>query len=188
MTGIENKKTLISVPSLIAALVVLMLVAFDFYERFFDQANVKGKESKVIAISPLTLPQTKPDELTKVNQSYQQYEEKKLIEQIEEPAGMSLAEQANQQGKLRMFFINDQQITLKAIIDNKSVPTSAIALLQISNIKTGEKSIEQLANNSQIYGYQLTINSNIQVTLVKVIDQDVDQEQTIFLTMYQPAS
>lgn len=186
MTGIENKKTLLNIPSLISSLFVLFFVSFDFSERFIDQTNLKGKESKVIAISPLTLPQTKPDELTKVNQSYQQYQEKMSIEQIEEPAGMSVAEQAQQHGELMAFFINDQQITLKAVINNKSA--LAIALLQISNIKTGEKSIERFANNSQVYGYQLTINNHTQVSLAKMIDLDTEQVQKVFLTMYKPAS
>jgi hypothetical protein len=106
---------------------------------------------------------------------------------------MSVDDQKKQQGELTEVFINNNKLSLKAVIrqgqgstvvsvkNNMSVKKT-VALISVVDLITGANKIERHAHNTQVYGYHLTIEKNTQIKLVKNSDSS---NQQIILTMYK---
>ncbi len=185
-------KTRLYTPTVIAVtLLIIIFLALDFVERFLASQDLESKTVDVLQITALKLPQTSQEKLSLIEQTYQHYQEPvESTEAENENVGMSKEQQAKQQGQLTALFVDDFQLKLKAVINGQNLSDgSAVALVQVNNLKTGEQAIERFNDNSQVYGYQLSINSNTQITLVKMIEQAEQQlEQKVQLIMYKAAN
>jgi hypothetical protein len=181
----NNKLTKITV------ILVILWCFFDALNRFTDKSINSNDADNAITITALSAPQLSERTFSELNKSYQQYISKNVDEKSKQ-VGLTAAEQAKQQGELKSFFIGDNKLQLKAVIQNK--PQNLIALIQVENITSGIKTIEKFSQNTLVYGYTLIIEKNTQVKLTKQkrksknhIDesgQEQSNPQEIILTMY----
>lgn len=139
----------------------------------------KNQTKKLELIKPMLLPQLTVQQLTQLNKAYAPFVNKTQTDKTQTKQGMSAAEQAMQQGELKSFFIGDNKLTLKAVIQQQD--SKLIALIETHNIKSGESTVESFAHGSLVYGYKLVINKNTQVLLSK---EQAEKPQQITLTMY----
>lgn len=177
----SNKLTRITV------VFVILWCFFDALNRFSDQViDIKGADNAV-TIAALSVPQLSERTFSEINKNYQHYINKNEGEKNKQ-VGLTAAEQAKQQGELKSFFIGDNKLQLKAVIQNQS--KNLIALIQVENITSGIQSIEKFSQNTLVYGYMLTIEKNIQVKLTSQKNhnaesgQEKSNPQEIILTMY----
>ena len=181
---LSNKLTQVTL-----ALVILWCF-FDALERFSDKAIKSNHSTNAITLSALSAPQLSERTFNDINKNYQQDLNKDQTAITQQ--GLSAEEQAKQQGELKSFFIGDNKLQLKAVIQNE--PQPVVALIQIENINSGIKKIEAFSQKQLVYGYTLTIEKNTQVKLTKqksknknINDesgQDQPKPQAIILTMY----
>jgi len=142
-------------------------------------SHSNSQTSTLMAITPMVLPQLDESDLLQLNKAYAPFISDKNDSETGMQQGLSAAEQENQQGELKSFFVGDNQLKLKAVIHN--IDTGLIALIEINNIKLGASTIEKFTNGQLVYGYKLMISKNTQVTLSK---QQAEKLQQITLTMY----
>jgi len=179
----SNKLTRITV------VLVILWCFFDALNRFSGQTIDSKGADNAITIAALSAPQLSERTFSELNKSYQQYISK-TVDQKSTQVGLTAAEQAKQQGELKSFFIGDNKLQLKAVIQNQ--PKNLIALIQVESITSGIKTIEKFSQNTLVYGYELTIEKNTQVKLTKKKSKNYNAEsgpeqsnpQEIILTMY----
>jgi hypothetical protein len=179
----HNKLTRITV------ILVILWCFFDALNRFTDTAINSNDADNAVTIAALSAPQLSERTFSEINKSYQQYISKTVDEKSTQ-VGLTAAEQAKQQGELKSFFIGDNKLQLKAVIQNQ--PENLIALIQVENITSGIKTIEKHSQNTLVYGYTLIIEKNTQVKLTKQKSKNHNAEsgqeqsnpQEIILTMY----
>ena len=166
----------------IAVIIISLLWSIaDFADRIASNNDKISKLTEKPELTALHLPMLNANEVEKLSTSYLKYDQAKN-EAPEKQQGMSLAEQAKQQGELKSLFIGDNKLQLKAVIKSNSENSKALhALILIKNVKTGEQSIEKYGQGSKVHGYQLAIAKNTQVILSKDNEQG---QQEIILTMY----
>jgi len=185
----ELKRLLTNKLAIIVMVLTLFWLMLDSFSRFSNKASSNIVEEVNTNITPLALPVLSRELVAQLSLKYKQYSTEKAVDL----KGLSAEEQAKQQGLLKSLFIGDNKLVLKAVIqytaDNSAASRQAateqtplIALIQVTNVKTGQSGIEKFKNNQQVYGYQLTIEKNTQVVLTKQIEQT---KQTIILTMYK---
>jgi len=179
----SNKLTRITV------ILVILWCFFDALNRFTDKTINSNDSDNAVTIAALSAPQLSEHAFSELNKSYQQYISK-TVDKKNTQVGLTAAEQAKQQGELKSFFIGDNKLQLKAVIQNQ--PQNLIALIQVENITSGIKTIEKFSPNTLVYGYKLTIEKNTQVKLSKQKSKNHNAEsgqeqsnpQEIILTMY----
>jgi hypothetical protein len=169
-----------STTSIIVIILTLLWVVSDANTRFTNQAIADKQPTKSVNIVPLNLPKLNADIVSQLKTQYQAYKEQNLSDKKNDAIGMSAAEQAKQQGELTRFFINDNKVELKAIINNAAFK-DLTALIMITNINTGDKTLDKYQHLSELQGYQVAIDKNTQVTLTKNRAQGL---QKVILTMY----
>lgn len=169
-----------STTSIIIIILSLLWVASDVSKRFANQTAELEQAVKSVNITPLNLPTLNAELLSQLNMNYQPYQEQVPVKQNIDSMGMSAAVQANQQGELTSFFIKDNKVELKAVIKNIALK-DLNALILMTNIKTGDKSLNKYQHLSELEGYKVEIDKNTQVTLTKSRDQG---QQKVILTMY----
>ncbi|GAB0111513.1 hypothetical protein [Pseudoalteromonas distincta] len=128
-------------------------------------------------------------ELDFITQQYQHFKrDEDTNEQTEQQ--LTAEQQLAQQGLMQQVFINDNKLTLKAVIHERNTTASkskamlAYALINQTNLKTAESELIKVFNNQEIKGFTLTILSSTQVELARTHEQG---EQRITLTMYRVA-
>ena len=182
---------------LVILLTLLWCVADSRTRLLINNNNTQIKTTGFTAVA-LTLPQPSEQLIAKLNVAYQKYHQK-INNDIIREQGLSEAEQAKQHGVLKKVFIGDLKLELKAVIsvlnnpgeDHKGVAsltnkTQYVALIAITNVKSGKQKIKKFSNNSYAYDYLLTINKNTQVVLTKkASEQRQNDKQKIVLQMYQ---
>lgn len=167
--------------SIIIIALTLLWSLYDVSTRLMLTKANNSKSNDTLTIRPLILPKLSTNTHTALTNAYGQYTQD--IEHIEQITGMSASEQNKQQGELDNVYINDNKLSLSAVIKNQSQgQQQTSALLLIVNVKSGEQTIEKFAHLSDVYGYRLTIEKNTQVVLTKQHDQG---QQKIILTMYK---
>ena len=182
----ELKAMLSNKLSKITLVLVIIWCFFDALNRFSDKTIKSNDSANAITLSALSAPQLSDRTFSNINKSYQQYESKDKAATKQQ--GLSAEEQDKQQGELKSFFIGDNKLQLKAVIQIE--PQALIALIEVENITSGIKSIEKFSQNTLVYGYRLTIEKNTQVKLTsqKNNNDESGQEQLnpqeIILTMY----
>ena len=92
-------------------------------------------------------------------------------------AVMTADQQAAQQGELLSVFAGDNELSLKAVINDKQT----YVLIAQKNVKNGQLEVVKYANGASLAGYQLNVLSNTQVTLT-------NNNQHIVLMMYKSAA
>ncbi len=183
----QLKAMLNNTVSKITLVLVIIWCLFDALNRFSDDAIQNNDTGTIVNVSALSTPQLNEQTFSNIYKSYQQYVNKKSDVQTKQK-GLSAEEQAKQQGELTSFFVGDNKLQLKAVIQSQS--QGLIALIQSENIDSGIKAIEKFSQNTLVYGYTLTIEKNTQVKLTKQKNKNDEsgQEQTkpqeILLTMY----
>jgi hypothetical protein len=172
---------LLSSPTSITVIILTLLwVASDVRKRFANQTAEVEQAVKSVNISPLNLPTLNAELLGQLKMNYQPYQEQDPVKQNIDSLGMSAAEQAKQQGELGRFFIKDNKIELKAIINNVALK-DLNALILMTNIKTGDKILNKYQHLSELEGYIVEVDKNTQVTLTK---RRAQGQQKVVLTMY----
>lgn len=181
--------------SIVTIFLTLAWVVTDVSTRLKREYQLKVDNSEIAEILPLQLPLLDNQMVNLLSESYSQYKTIEAVESNKQP-GMSAQEQKNQQGELQSLFIGDNKLQLKAVMkgltvgNSKSISTSnsksdtlnksaLTALILTTDVKTGQKKIEKFENNSQMYGYYLSIEKNTQVIL-----SNEKTQQEIILTMY----
>jgi hypothetical protein len=170
-----------STTSIIIIILSLLWVASDVSKRFANQTAELEQAVKSVNITPLNLPTLNAELLSQLNMNYQPYQEQVPVKQNIDSMGMSAAVQANQQGELTSFFIKDNKVELKAVIKNIALK-DLNALILMTNIKTGDKTLNKYQHLSELEGYIVAIDKNTQVTLTKSRAQG---PQKVILTMYR---
>jgi len=191
VTAIELRAMFSNKLITITVILVILWCFFDALNRFTDKSINSNDADNAVTIAALSAPQLSERTFSEINKSYQQYISKTVDEKSTQ-VGLTAAEQAKQQGELKSFFIGDNKLQLKAVIQNQ--PKNLIALIQVENITSGIKTIEKFSQNTLVYGYQLTIEKNTQVKLTKQKSksknhnaesgQEQSNPQEIILTMY----
>ncbi|MGL1957057.1 MAG: hypothetical protein OCD00_07050 [Colwellia sp.] len=177
---IDFKELFTSRLALFVMVVVALGVVVEGTGRLVGiSSHLNSQTNKFMPITPMILPQLDESDLLQLNKAYAPFISKKNDSKTEMQQGLSAAEQANQQGELKSFFVGDNQLKLKAVIHN--INTGSVALIELNNIKLGTSKIESFANGQLVYGYKLVISKNTQVMLSK---RQVEKLQQITLTMY----
>jgi len=91
-------------------------------------------------------------------------------------AGMSAAEQLNQQGLLQQLYADKQLLTLKAVVAGNKKDIFAVVMAR--DIETATTAMHQVKLNQELFGYILTAYSQTSITLVR-------NKQEIELTMFK---
>ena len=178
---LSTTAVLLSSPTgIIVIILTLLWVASDVSKRFANQTAKEQQAVKSVNITPLNLPTLNAELLGQLKMNYQPYQEQAPVKQNIDSLGMSAAEQANQQGELTRFFVKDNKVELKAIIYNAALK-DLNALILMTNIKTGDKTLNKYQHLSELEGYKVEIDKNTQVTLTKSRPQG---QQKVTLMMY----
>lgn len=173
----EFKELMNNKIAIVMAIVTTLWCLTDITSRLFLK---EGGEQKVITslpISALQLPQLPSSVYQNLKSTYQQYNQKKDV--VEKNNGMSLSEQNKQSGLLESVFVDGYKLSLKSVIKTNE---DISALISIEDLNTGNLVIEKFIDNSQVHGYQLSIEKNTQVMLTKQLEKNL---QKIILTMYK---
>jgi hypothetical protein len=178
---LSTTAVLLSSPTgIIVIILTLLWVASDVSKRFANQTAEQQQAVKSVNITPLNLPTLNAEVLGQLKMNYLPYQEQAPVKQNIDSLGMSAAEQANQQGELTRFFIKDNKVELKAIINNVALK-DLNALILMTNIKTGDKILNKYQHLSELEGYIVEVDKNTQVTLTKSRGQG---QQKVVLMMY----
>jgi hypothetical protein len=178
---LSTTAVLLSSPTgIIVIILTLLWVASDVSKRFANQTAEEQQAVKSVNITPLNLPTLNAELLGQLKMNYQPYQEQAPVKQNIDSLGMSAAEQAKQQGELTRFFLKDNKVELKAIIYNAALK-DLNALILMTNIKTGDKTLNKYQHLSELEGYKVEIDKNTQVTLTKSRAQG---QQKVVLMMY----
>jgi len=171
-----NSKTSV----LIFTIMCLAYFSSDFSQRIWLDSGMNSEAIHHINKDESLLSITKLNDnyLAQILSNLESYDvtlfEVKEAIKIKETKGMSLTEQANQQGELDRVFTGDIELTLKGIF-NKDI---SYVLLQERNIKTSDISVKQVKKGESIHGYLLSQISQKSTQLT------VD-ERVIELMLYQ---
>ena len=169
---------------IISGLLVSVWIFTDFSERFLLDKNSKAKSDinfEQSQLHPINISNEQQQSIISLYKEYKSEDKNGSSTKPEE--GLSAEAQQQQRGILNQVFAGDKKLQLKAVIANDNQQLSLLkALLLVSDIKTGESNIEQFVNNTQLYGYTLTIDNNTQVTLSRNSEQGI---QKIILVMYK---
>jgi len=171
--------------SLIAILLTSIWIVSDISSRLLFSSKTQNNTLIETDIPPLTLPQLTLSTVKKLNLAFENY---KIDESVTETTpGMSAQEQEQQAGELKSFFIGENELQLKAVIsqanESKQQESSQkIALVLVTNLKTGKSKVERYYNQNIIHGYTLTIDKNTQVSFAKQLTNRIQQ---VTLTMYK---
>ncbi|WP_024611182.1 hypothetical protein [Pseudoalteromonas sp. TB64] len=95
--------------------------------------------------------------------------------------GLTKDEQLRQSGLLTEVFINDNRLTLKAIIQPNN-SQKKVALIEVLNTTSNETKLQRFDDETQVFGFDLQILNNTQVQLVA--NQNL-QTQEIILSMFK---
>jgi len=162
---------------------VLVWVFSDYSARFLT-VNKNAKNDRVsfeaVTVPKLKLHQHQKEQILSLYQNYLSEDKTNNAENNQ----MSLAEQLKQQGLLNSLFVNNNQLILKAILknDNSGQLKEQVALILVIDNLTKEQRIESFKDNSDVFGYRLSIKKNTEINLTKAHGSDV---QNITLTMYK---
>jgi len=179
--------------------VTLFWVSADVSERLFQHRQQNSHNANGIDVQTIVLPSVTAKTITEIKQRYETYRTASTIK-APDNISMSAEEQAKQTGELKTVFIGNKKLELKAVLSidnavesavgkihnqNQSEKNSQSVLLQVTDIENNTSVIEKFSNLDSVYGFQLSVISNIQVQLTK---QNNDQLQQILLTMYKPST
>jgi len=171
--------------TLIGAILALMLVVSDVQQRLLTKPHQSANISAQQSLTEVVLPMLPPQLISELGSAFANYDLPDGESSSTEPLpGLSLEEQALQQGLLQTVFIGDRKLQLKAVIAqqaNRSMPHQV--LLLVTDLQTNSAVIEKYSPDSDVYGYNLNINNTTQVNLTKNTERG---EQIITLTMYKP--
>lgn len=158
---------------------------FDYSQRFLyadKNVNKSMVKFKPVVVPNLKLYQKQRENILSLYQSYLVENQKNAPENNQ----MSLADQLKQQGLLNSLHINNKQLTLKAVLKNDKTNVQQgqdlVALILVIDNLAKEQRIESFKDNSDVFGYKLSIKKNSEVNLTKVHNSGV---QNITLTMYK---
>lgn len=171
--------------TLVGVSCVLLWTFFDYSERFL--ITNKNTNKALLKFEAIKVPNLKlePQQKEKILSLYQDHlinEQEKNFEKNQ----MTLDEQLNQQGLLKSLYVNNSQLTLKAILKNDRTGIQQgqelVALILIIDNLTKAQRIESFKDNSDVFGYHLSIVKNTEVNLTKKHKEGV---QNITLAMYK---
>lgn len=164
---------------------ILIWCFLDYSQRFITaDENISKNMDKFepIVVPNLKLHQKQKENILSLYQSYLVDDQNNDAESSQ----MSLDDQLKQQGLLNSLHINNKQLILKAILKNDKTSVqqgqNLVALILVIDNVTKDQRIESFKDNSDIFGYKLSIKKNSEVNLTKVYNSGV---QNITLTMYK---
>lgn len=188
MANVAIKQMLKQPIVLVSLLVTCVWVLSDINSRLLPnnkQTLATDNQQNAKVLAPMRLTDTEYEFIT---QQYLRFAREDDSENATEQQ-LTAEQQLAQQGLLQQVFINDNKLTLKAVITEqgsakKPQAVLAYALISQTHLPTGETKIVKVVNEQQIEGFTLTIFSSTQVELVRNHPQG---EQRISLTMYRVA-
>ncbi|MDT0602810.1 hypothetical protein [Thalassotalea castellviae] len=177
---IKNK-----IPFIVLVLTSLWIIS-DISSRLMVTTELVNKDNNNTIITDLTLPMVTSQTRDAIELKYLQWQKEPESDvETSTPNKMTLEQQALQNGELSSVYAGTNNLVLKAIV----IPTAEnnetslpIALIQVEDLTSGVKKIEEFSTNSEVYGYQLTIVNNTQILLSNAA---VDPTQKIQLTLYK---
>jgi len=159
------------------SLLSFIFIVTDVNQRFANNHVTKMRDEVAYSTGEITSPQLTHHNAKKLETFINKYQTT-VVATPKQAIGMSDKDQNKQNGLLNTLYIDDNKLQLKAVIQtNKENQHQLQTLLLITNVINGEQNIEKFSNHASVYGYQLTIEKNTQVSLVR-------NAQTIILTMY----
>jgi hypothetical protein len=178
--------------SMLVALIALSFIAVDISNRFVaDNSNVRNN----IALEPLTTVKSVQLSKTQLDQIKQQYTQFQKDDEEEKSTansdiqGLTAEQQALQQGK----FSGDNMLELKAVINNldaKNKDNQNYALIRVTDVKSGQNTLQAIADQQSLFGYTLSVINQTSVKLANIdksnsTQQGNDVQRDIYLMMYQ---
>ncbi|MFQ3189629.1 MAG: hypothetical protein ACI936_000754 [Paraglaciecola sp.] len=182
--------------SMLVALIALSFIAVDISNRFVaDNSNVRNN----IALEPLTTVKSVQLSKTQLDQIKQQYTQFQKDDEEEKSTansdiqGLTAEQQALQQGKLTLVFSGDNMLELKAVINNldaKNKDNQNYALIRVTDVKSGQNTLQAIADQQSLFGYTLSVINQTSVKLANIdksnsTQQGNDVQRDIYLMMYQ---
>lgn len=164
--------------SLAAIMCTLIWVAIDLDGRLFGQHKKNTQNTKQVKVSSVVLPIVSAELVVTIDNLYSKYRED-AEEDTVTSFTMTKEQQALQSGQQTTFFVNDNTLRLKAVLQTEmETESKKYALIEVTNVKTQKTTIEKFADLTNVYGYKMSITSNTQVSLRK-------QKQLVTLSMYK---
>ena len=164
--------------SLVATGAVVVLCVLDWQTRFHTDELKNRNQLRLSAAELVSVPLLNSSSHQRLTEFTTAFTEVKA-DAVEKPesTGMTADQQAAQQGELLTVFAGDNELSLKAVINDKQT----YVLIAQKNIKTGQREVVKYLNGANLAGYQLSVLSNTQVTLT-------NNNQHIVLMMYKSAA
>lgn len=175
----QLKTALISKSAFYIAVIAILWGVNDFANRFISSENKVEQQTRISEFLPFVDVRLDNSVINRINANLKKYKNKTLTT-IEKPKGLSKEEQLQQNGDLPTLFVDDNKLTLKAIIKSQSTHEQTfIALIKVTHIESNNSALERYADNADVYGYRMKIENNKQIILTKA-----ETGQEVKLTMY----
>lgn len=181
-----NKHDLLSKlkqPVIIASVVVALLwIVNDLSVRIIKPISNNAEINKISLEQTKVKDNITVEDAAKLIALYDAY--KPNVEEdteASEPAGLTKEQQLRQSGLLTEVFIDNNKLTLKAIIQSQQTNIK-VALINVMNIKEQQQELKRFDDQTQVYGYTLEVLNNTQV---KLTAQHEQQTQEIILSMFK---
>ena len=171
-------------PSLIFSGILLLLLLMNNYSRLGTLSH-----NAITYISPskheLILPQNNKKIVERLQANYKKYQNEYSVTTKNSKSASLLAQEnaeleANQSGRLNRVLAGDNILSLKAIINNAAIETTA--LIAITNKKDQKTTIEKHQINSQVLEFTIENIGETEVEIKRILN---GKPQNLTLVMYK---
>ncbi|CAD2223401.1 membrane hypothetical protein [Pseudoalteromonas sp. 3J6] len=159
-------------PVIIASVVVaLMWIVNDLSVRIIKPISNKAEINEVSIEQAKVKNNITAQEAAKLIALYDVYKPNATEDTAaSEPEGLTKEQQLRQSGLLTEVFIDNNKLTLKAIIQLQQT-NKKVALIDVMNIKEQQHELKRFDDQNQVYGYTLEVLNNTQVKLTAQHEQ-----------------
>ena len=165
------------------AVLTLVILLGDFAERLIidsDKLSSSGAESSNIKLTRQPLSESAAVEL---KSPFIKVEKKQPVKTNDKATAKKEAETTSKTTNPRLVDLGENSVLLRAVIrDNSLDDAPLLALIEVYNNANQSMSIERLPDRATLLGYQVRIDSNTRVRLIK------DSKPDIALIMYDDKS
>ncbi|CAM3837870.1 hypothetical protein [Pseudoalteromonas maricaloris] len=157
----------------------IIFCAIDFSDKaFWASSEISPNEVDISALARVQWGISNQT-ISKYKESFDgyRYEEVESSEPVEKQ--FTKEDEYTQSGSLTEVFVDNNVLKLKAVI---SKGESFQVIIEVENKQTGELSISQVTNNSDLFSFKVRVINTLSIELTRTIES---REQKIQLTMFQ---
>jgi hypothetical protein len=168
---------------LLLALLTLVVLIWDFSGRLMTSSDSLSSSDTTATKASLTKQPLSESAATELKSPFIMVEQKQAPETIEQAAAKTETETPTKSMNPRLVDLGDNSVLLRAVIRDKSLKDSPmLALIEVYNNNDQSMVLERLADKATLLGYEVRIESNTRVRLIK------DSKPDIALIMYDDKS